>query len=675
MANLKKHLSSIANDVVHRCALKLDTSTDNLVEEFEAGWNPETNGYSRKFVEFCSAKSLTYMCQNIEENISNGSFSRFTFDMMLAWEMPSSTDEEACMECVAKEKEEGKVSVKVTQEQDDIPLFYSDIMPLLVDNEPNVGEDAFAWLGSLVPLVADLVNGRFTFETLTAPTGNRLHFPAYDKYLKEIDKCIKHLQKQAPPNGVDLGDDEFILHVEGTASSQRVVRHIGATSWPGKLTLTNYALYFEASGVVTYEDALKIDLSENKEHSVRPVSTGPWGAPLFDKAILYESESSEGIVLEFPEMTSSTRRDHWLALIKEIMFMHQFLLKYKVECPIQAWEMHARTILGIIRLHAAREMLRISPPTPTKFLIFALLDELPKGDYILGQLVDSLKKINSGHPCSASSTLKNMNMSLSIISSVEVKEIGEENVCASGIDDNNSSLEIAINQAREEEKKIVIAKATTKELKEEGITESTLVFMELLKPLKGVLLWFEEIFTWERPVTTLVVFAATLLITYKEWLGKASALFFLWVVAKMIQARQKKINDKCKEIVVSSASDQTTMESIVSAQHGLQTIHQVVQIANIALLKLWSILISKARKHADIVMISMIGLAILLAIVPMKFIIMAITLYCFSMTSKLGKQVGNNQGNRRLQEWWDSIPVIPVRVVDKPVDSPTCKSM
>jgi len=41
------------------------------------------------------------------------------------------------------------------------------------------------------------------------------------------------LQKQAPPNGVDLGDDEFILHVEGTASSQRVVRHIGATSWPG----------------------------------------------------------------------------------------------------------------------------------------------------------------------------------------------------------------------------------------------------------------------------------------------------------------------------------------------------------------------------------------------------------------------------------------------------------
>ena len=58
---------------------------------------------------------------------------------------------------------------------------------------------------------------------------------------------------------------------------------------PGRLTLTNYALYFEASGVVSYEDALKIDLSKNIEHTVKPVATGPWGAPLFDKAIVYES--------------------------------------------------------------------------------------------------------------------------------------------------------------------------------------------------------------------------------------------------------------------------------------------------------------------------------------------------------------------------------------------------
>jgi len=43
------------------------------------------------------------------------------------------------------------------------------------------------------------------------------------------------LQKHATPNGVELAEDEYILHVDGTASTQRVVRHIGSTSWPGQL--------------------------------------------------------------------------------------------------------------------------------------------------------------------------------------------------------------------------------------------------------------------------------------------------------------------------------------------------------------------------------------------------------------------------------------------------------
>ncbi|XP_031254166.1 uncharacterized protein LOC116112118 [Pistacia vera] len=660
MERKKKHLSSIANHVVQRCASKLDTSVDRLVEEFEAEWKPEIGSYSRKFVEYCSAKVLTDMCQNIEEKISDGSFGRLTFDMMLAWEMPSSEDEESHAECVGKEKEERRAPVT---EQDELPLFYTDLMPLLVDSKQSVGEDAFVWLGSLVPLVADVVNGRFTFEALTAATGYRLHFPAYDIFLKEIDKCIKHLQKQGTPKNVELADDEFILHVEGTAGSQRVVRHIGKTSWPGRLTLTNYALYFEASGVITYEDALKIELSKDIEHTVKPAATGPWGVPLFDKAIVYESpELSEGIVLEFPEMTSSTRRDHWLSLMKEILLMHQFLSKYKVECPIQAWEMHARTILGIIRLHAAREMLRISPPDPKNFLVFALYDELPKGDYVLDELADSLKKVNCAHPCSGSSILRSMN--LSIISTVNVEE---EHTSIS--DDSPSTLETAINQVREEAKETEIAKSTTEVLKEEGLSENVLVLMELLKPLKSVLPWFQETLSWERPVTTLTSIAATVLIVYKEWFGKAMAASLLYVVAKMIRARRERLPEKCNEIVVCTASDQTTMDSIVSAQYGFLTVQEMLQAANITILKIWSILISKARKHADMVMVALTGLAVVLAVIPFKFILLGIVSYIFIMNSKLAKHLENDQGNRRLKEWWDSIPIIPVRVVDEVPDS------
>ncbi|XP_052302179.1 uncharacterized protein LOC7489690 isoform X2 [Populus trichocarpa] len=593
--------------------------------------------------------------------------------MMLAWEMPTSQDEESHMEQVGKGREDRKLPANVPEEQDDIPLFYTDLMPLLVNEEPSIGEDAFVWLGSLVPLVVDVVNGRFAFETLTAPTGHRLFFPGYKKFLQEIDKCIKHLQKHAKPKGVELADDEFILHVEGTASSQRVVQHVGGTSWPGRLTLTNYAVYFEAMGVITYDDALKIDLSKNISHTVKPAATGPWGAPLFDKAIIYESpEFSEGIVLEFPEMTSSTRRDHWLALIKEVMLMHQFLSSYNVECPIQAWEMHARTISGIIRLHAARELLRISPPSPTKFLIFALFDELPKGDYVLEQLAESLKKVNSGHPCSACSILRTMNMSQSVLPGVEVEAVGKECTSASGQDDIPSSLESAINQVREEAKEVEIAKATTEVLKEEGIGESATVLMELLKPLKNVVPWFQDVISWRRPATTLTMIVASLVIIYKEWVGKAIAAGLLWLVLKMILARYGRSQDKCNEVVVCSGSNQkTTMESIVAAQFGLKNVHEMMQLANISILKIQSLIHAKARKQADMVMAAMTVLAIILAVVPLKYMLIAITLHSIIMTSKLGRHFGNAQGNRRLKEWWDSIPIVPIHVVE---DASQCPS-
>lgn len=156
--------------------------------------------------------------------------------------------------------------------------------------------------------------------------------------------------------------------------------------------------------------------------------------------------------------------------------MHQFLLNFKVESSIQAWEMHARTILCIIRLHAAREMLRISPPAPTKFLIFSLFNELPKGDYVLEELAENLKKTISVHPCSASSILRCMNTAEIALSSGEEGQEVDKGSLKGQVDDF-SSLESAITQAREEEKEVAVAKATTQGLKEEGISHSTLVLM------------------------------------------------------------------------------------------------------------------------------------------------------------------------------------------------------
>ncbi|KAK9132420.1 hypothetical protein Scep_011948 [Stephania cephalantha] len=120
----------------------LDSTVDELVQEFETKWKPEACGYSRKLVEYCSQELFTKICYNMEEKINDGSFSRFTYDMMLAWERPSSTDD-------------------------------------------------------------------------------------------ELPSVHQALAKQAKPTMIEFVEDEFILHVEGTATSQRVVRHIGGISRPG----------------------------------------------------------------------------------------------------------------------------------------------------------------------------------------------------------------------------------------------------------------------------------------------------------------------------------------------------------------------------------------------------------------------------------------------------------
>lgn len=59
----------------------------------------------------------------------------------------------------------------------------------------------------------------------------------------------------------------------------------------GRLFLTNYALYFESLGVGMYEKAVRYDLATDMKQVIKPDLTGPLGARLFDKAVLYNSTS------------------------------------------------------------------------------------------------------------------------------------------------------------------------------------------------------------------------------------------------------------------------------------------------------------------------------------------------------------------------------------------------
>lgn len=55
--------------------------------------------------------------------------------------------------------------------------------------------------------------------------------------------------------------------------------------------MTSYALYFESLGVGVYDKAVRYDLATDTKQVLKPELTGPLGARLFDRAVMYKSAS------------------------------------------------------------------------------------------------------------------------------------------------------------------------------------------------------------------------------------------------------------------------------------------------------------------------------------------------------------------------------------------------
>lgn len=90
-------------------------------------------------------------------------------------------------------------------------------------------------------------------------------------------------------------------------------------------------------------------------------------------------------MIEFPELKGHSRRDYWLAIIKEILYVHRFINKYQIK-GIDKDEAVWKAVLGILRLQAIQEMTSAMPVNYEGLLIFSLCDQLPGGDLILETL-------------------------------------------------------------------------------------------------------------------------------------------------------------------------------------------------------------------------------------------------------------------------------------------------
>ncbi|XP_028786985.1 uncharacterized protein LOC114742925 isoform X2 [Neltuma alba] len=476
--NWIQELSPVANIVVRRCSKILEISSSELQE----GFNQEASDslkhpsrYARNFLEYCCFRALALSTQAIG-HLSDKIFRRLTYDMMIAWETPDAGSQ-----------------------------------PLLnVDEDLSVGLEAFCRIAPAVPIIANVVISENIFEVLSASTGGRLKFSVYDKYLSCLERAIRKMRSNSDSSllsALRSSRGEKILEVDGTVTTQPVLEHVGLSAWPGRLILTDHALYFEALHVVKYDKPKKYDLADDLRQVIKPEMTGPLGTRLFDKAVFYNSASlSEPVVMEFPEFKGHARRDYWLAIIQEILFVHKFINKYKIK-GVARDEVLLKAVLGVLRVQAIQDISSVITKEFKALLMFNLCDQLPGGDLILESLANmsNLRDIDCANDSRAGSGMNSISAldmvpNLGFVFGTSANTSEESRLAVGEISVGEmTSLEREVKESKNNYKKVESAKATVDGVKVDGIDTNLAVLKELLFPINELGKFLKSLAYWDDP--------------------------------------------------------------------------------------------------------------------------------------------------------------------------------
>ncbi|KAG8382620.1 hypothetical protein BUALT_Bualt05G0096400 [Buddleja alternifolia] len=574
-------------------------------------------------------------------------FRRLTFDMMLAWEDPG----------IDNNLQEG------------------------VDDKKTVGPEAFARIAPACPLIADMITVRNLFDVLTSASGSQLHFLTYDKYLRSLEKVMKSVQNAVGPqliSNLSLAEDEIIMDIDGIVPTQPVLQHIGMSAWPGRLTLTNYALYFE-SGIARYDKAVRYDLATDMKQVIKPELTGPLGARLYDKAVMYKSISmAEPVYLEFPEFKGCTRRDYWLDICLEICRAHKFVRKYNMKGNQQS-EALARAILGILRYRAVKEAFRISSSNYKTLLCFNLAESLPGGDMIIETLSTRLTLVSANpvQPDVLSSTNEKRQQifpvalltlrRLGIVSSGEVNMDGEATFQGGDVWVGESNpLEALVKQLKQDTTKAEAAQATEAQVKMEGIDTNLAVMKELLFPLFGTFTWLVHVASWEDPTKSVIFVVISTYMILRDWIKFMLPSIFVYLALVMLWRRRAKNRKQLEALKIIVTPSKNTVEQLLILQDAINQAESLIQAVNIVLLKIRALLFAGAPQATDKLIVLFILMAVAFAILPMKVVVLSVFVEHFTSNMPLRKE-SSIKSLRRLREWWTRIPAAPVELI-KPDD-------
>lgn len=193
-------------------------------------------------------------------------------------------------------------------------------------------------------------------------------------------------------------------------------------------------------------------------------------------------------MIEFPELKGHTRRDHWLAIIREILYVHRFIHQFQIS-GVERDEALSKAVLGILRVQAIQEISSAVPLRSEALLMFNLCDQLPGGDLILETLANlstsrELDRTNNsvveGGMYSISSLAMVSNLGFVFGTSPDVPNeaglvVGEIAV------GKMTMLEKVVKESRSNYKKVVLAQETVDGVKVDGIDTNLAVMKVWVK--------------------------------------------------------------------------------------------------------------------------------------------------------------------------------------------------
>ncbi|KAG6709767.1 hypothetical protein I3842_06G148800 [Carya illinoinensis] len=562
---------------------------------------------ARNLVEYCCFRFLSRDNSDLHPSLKEPAFQRLIFITMVAWENPY------LEELVnASEKASFQVHGKL------------------------VREAAFVRIAPAISGVADQPTVHNLYKAL-AGDEEGISLRVWLTYISELLKVHEGRRSYQIREYPQLYEERILCIAP--SNKRPVLKWENNMAWPGKLTLTDKAIYFEAIGLSGHRDPIRLDLTRHGLR-VEKAKVGPFGAVLFDSAVSITSDTESKLwVLEFVDLGGEMRRDVWHAFISEVIALHKFIHDYGPEDDdeslfhvygAQKGKGRATTgaINSIARLQALQFMRKLLED-PTKLVQFSYLEYAPYGHVVFqtlavkywgGPLVT--KPIEGGNrptqgvrpseevlECSnhvfdidGSVYLQKWMRSPSWVSSASTAFWKSSSVRQGVVLSKNlvvadmTLVERASETCKQKYHDVEKTQATIDAAMLQGIPSNIDLFKELMLPLTIIAKNFEKLRRWEEPHMTVSFLAFAYTMIFRGLLSYIFPIALIVMAAGMLTLKglkkQGRLGRSFGKVTIRDQPPSNTIQKIMAVKDAMREVESHLQNLNVTLLKLRTILLS-----------------------------------------------------------------------------------